>query len=55
MKLLNYARYKANEITDAEINLITTSIELHIKNIKQGIHKLILRNNIKSTCSESKT
>ena len=33
-KWLSYARYKENEITDAEINLITNSIELHPKNIK---------------------
>ena len=37
MTLLSYVRYKANEITDTEINqvnLVANSIELHPKNIK---------------------
>jgi len=31
-RLLSYARYKENEIIDAEINLIMNSIEMHPKN-----------------------
>lgn len=43
MKWSSYVRYKANEITDADVNLIANSIGLHPKNIKQSIHNLILR------------